>query len=790
MKRPCLLYSSFQTMPPATAIKSRRNGLVRALTGLGNRPAAIAQCQSLLRSPDPQVQDWAKRTLADLGPSQSTVRADMEIPAPTEDLSGFTPIDSDAKSPAATPSRPAAPAGSSGFAPIETPDILDTPDKPLQPTAPSLTDAASAHSDEPAPTGSLFQYQQLNAATGAPPPTAVPAAPVSEPSARKSAAEVAAVPSQIPDPPQADRLRSPQALPAQTFSLHLLSAATAIAWVWLSTWLLYQFTLALNEILAFIRWPVNPRPLLFFASSHPITLFLLCSGLVLASPWLFDQLLQRSHRLRSFSIKQLDAYSHESVLLLRRVCRQQGWLMPSLKLLPTPALLSFSYGFIPRYGRLVISQGALDQLGEDELAVLYARELARMRRWDWPVLSGLGLYLQGFYLGYEELAKRGDRQSAPTPRMLLGIASASCYSLYWLMRKVALGLARAGTAHSDRAAAALTGNPNGLIRVLLKIASTTATHIQTQQQVPLLLESIDLLTPLSCEFAVSGSWASALSWPQLLAWDRHNPYRHWLTFNLPQPLLGERIQWLRQIAQQWGLEAAIATTERKTTARIKTFSDFWHYWRPLLRQSSPFVGLLLGGACTLILWFIGGLASAFSIWQLDWLYQDRSLLYGSLLIGFGVGTLLRVNQLFPDIRPRFSSTDVDLPELYSRTELLPIDSISLNLKGELIGRSGLLNLLGQDLILKTGTGLIRLQMMTVFGPLGYLFTPPKHHPAGLVQRSVSVTGWFRRGGTIWSDVERLQAKAGKTILGQAPILSTWISLVAMLSGVYIIFSGG
>ncbi|NJN03146.1 MAG: hypothetical protein HC816_12155, partial [Leptolyngbyaceae cyanobacterium RM1_1_2] len=42
-------------------------GLVRALTGLGNRPAAIAQCQSLLRSPDPQVQDWAKRTLADLG---------------------------------------------------------------------------------------------------------------------------------------------------------------------------------------------------------------------------------------------------------------------------------------------------------------------------------------------------------------------------------------------------------------------------------------------------------------------------------------------------------------------------------------------------------------------------------------------------------------------------------------------------------------------------------------------------------------------------------------------------
>ncbi|NEQ31224.1 MAG: hypothetical protein F6K04_09480 [Leptolyngbya sp. SIO4C5] len=768
-------------------------GLVRALAGQGDIAAAIAQCQALQHHASPQAQAWAKRTLAELQIQAATAEA-VEPPPGQEDLSGFTPLEAEAAPTTpekASPAPKPTPGDISGFTPLETsasqPSEQDLQSPPIAPTS-STADSFDG-------SGSLFQYERLNAATGSPPPIQAASTPISAPTVEpQTETSLPAAAPQVPNQTQLpDRLRSPQALSsAKPVDVWLLSAITAIAWVWLSTWLLHRVTLALNSLLALIRWPFNPRPLLFFYHSHPFLVFLFCLGLVLASPWLFDELLKRLYQLKSFSTRQLEVHSHEAVLLLRRVCRQRNWLMPDLKLLPTSIPLCFSYGFSPRYGRLVISQGALEQFSEDELAVLYARELARMGRRDWPLLSGLGLYLQFFYQGYVWLAQQSDRQTAPTWQKLLGVASAICYSLYWLMRKLGLGLARLGTAKSDRAAARLTGNPNGLIRVLLKTARLTATHIQAQQQVPTLLESIDLLTPLSAQVAISqGSFAETLPWSEILAWDMRNPYRHWLTFNQPQPLLGERIQRLSQMAEQEGLKRAIAEVALDSPAvQIKSFSAFYRYWQPLVKQGGPIVGLLIGGALALILWFIGGIASAFNIWQLDWLYQDQSLLQGSLLMGFGIGTLLRINQLFPDISPTRKSSNPDLAALYRRDELLPIDSIRLIVEGQLLGHPGSLNLLGQSLLLKTDQGLIKLHFSTALGPLGYLFRQSQYHPASLIGRSVTVAGWLRRGGLIWCDIERLQTQTGKTIRGQAPIFLTWISTAATLMGIYIIFRGG
>ncbi|MFE4107101.1 hypothetical protein [Almyronema epifaneia] len=769
-----------------------RMGLVKALAGAGDFTAAIAQCQKLQQSPDSQAQAWAKRTLPDLVQSQAASFA----PSGVEDLSGFVPLQPDTANPSAKAGLPS----------LQKPPRLrhSSPQKPIStpppPSDPSPTHQAdsSADADTVTARGSLFQYQQLNAATGLSPstPTASPPSPPKTPQSTPEASVAATDPPPAPAAPLPlpERLRSPQALPVtKPVGLWLLSAATAIAWVWLLTALLHRFTLTINGGLMWIRWPVNPRPLLIFYRSHPLAVALVCAGLVVASPWLFDRLLQHLHGLRPFSTKELANYSHESVLLLRRVCRQRDWLMPSLKLLPTTAPLSFSYGFIPRYGRLVISQGALEQFSEAELAVLYARELARMGRWDWPILSGLTLTLQGFHMGYEWLAQRGDRQTVPAYRHLIGIAATICYGLYWLVRKLGLGLARLGTDKSDRAATALTGNPNSLVSLLLKTAQITATHIEEQQQVPPLLERLDLLTPLSYQFAISqGSFAAVLPWAEILSWDVHNIYRHWLTFNQSQPLLGERIQKLTQIAEQWGLQTTPIDRlhEPAASLKIRNFSDFWRYWHPLVRQGSPLAGLLVAAVIALSLWFVGGIASAFNIWQLDWLYQDQSLLQGSLLMGLGIGTLLRINPLFPDIKTALRQQNLDLPALYKQTQLLPIDSVGMTLKGQLLGRPGLLNAIGQNLILKTELGLVQLHFSTAFGPLGYLFVPSQRHPASFVQRPVQVMGWFRRGGLIWCDVEHIQIQTGKAISGQAPVFATWLSLVATLAGIYIIFSGG
>ena len=140
-----------------------------------------------------------------------------------------------------------------------------------------------------------------------------------------------------------------------------------------------------------------------------------------------------------------------------------------------------------------------------------------------------------------QAAKWGDRQTSLL-RALGATASVICYGLFWLLRKVSVLLAKQRMATGDRLAVEWTGNPNGLTRALLKLTLAMAASIETAKQTPALLESTDLLTPLSYQTVfLAGSLYPKADLPNLLAWDSQNPYRHWLNLKIGRASCRERV---------------------------------------------------------------------------------------------------------------------------------------------------------------------------------------------------------------------------------------------------------
>jgi Zn-dependent protease with chaperone function len=573
--------------------------------------------------------------------------------------------------------------------------------------------------------------------------------------------------------------------------LLFVQGITAIALFWLLQQTAFRINFSYTLFLIHLPFLHLSRDLF----DPPVWSILIPLGILLiGSRWILDSLLIVFEGLQPLSLERLAAYSPETGRSLQRLCRQQRIPLPTLGLLPTTLPVVFSYGCLPRFTRVVVSRGLLEQLADDEIATIYASEIGHIRNWDIPLLSLITVVLQIPYTLYRLAVEWGNRQTKKPLRVMASLIAAIGYGFYWWFRWTGLWLSRKRTDYSDRMATELTGNPNGLARALLKIAIGTAKDIQAQEKTTHLLEGFDLLAPLGHRLAGTlGSVYPYAPMQTVLEWERSNPYRRWLAISESHALMGDRLNQLMSYARYWQLptELEFSNSSLATVRQSRKLALTAQQWRRLLLQGAPFFGLLLGLTIVLVFYGIGWVALQLNMRPFFWLYRDASLFYGLPLIGFSLGTVIRMNRNFPDIpfRPSGGERSQPLAELLSDPETIPIDSIPSCLEGKLLGRPSLGSQQSQDLLLQTATGMVRLHCTSAFGPIGNLL-PHEIHPTDLLQQEVTVTGWFRRGVTPWIDVETLRTSGGRTSRSNHPIWSTILAAIAGLGGAYIIFSGG
>lgn len=200
-----------------------------------------------------------------------------------------------------------------------------------------------------------------------------------------------------------------------------------------------------------------------------------------------------------------------------------------------------------------------------------------------------------------------------------------------------------------------------------------------------------------------------------------------------------------------------------------------------LIQIAPFClgipfGLLMAG----IIGATWQIAFALKIINLKWIYDNWNFVTGCVLIGFSLGTLVRIEQLFPDIKSNSIQTDTQIAQILTNPTSLPIQPTQIQLQGKLLGRTGTANSLGQDLILDTHNTLIKLHHI-----------PRPGYPIAIqnfIGRQVTVIGWLRRGATPWIDIQSVHTQS-RRIPNIHPIWSYIIAFSTAVWGAVILLRG-
>ncbi|MBX9253483.1 M48 family metalloprotease [Desmonostoc muscorum CCALA 125] len=709
----------------ATANLQARVGLVMAYARTGEVSKAIAFCQNLIESNNLQVQEWATRALEHLTKRQKPEPESKNV--------------------------------ETGFVAFEN----SPPDTPA--SEEKLKDEVTETKSQNIPT--MVPLAKLKATVTPPPPP--PPLNGFMGSVTRTQAKLFGVIYWR----QAQRARAWQPLrKAKLIPLRLLAAGTFIALFWVMREIIKLALGLINQ--ALVKLPYL-EPLQFLYNDPTRLLLIALVILIGVSPWLLDLLLAKLYGQRELTKDVLNGRSREAVRVLQRCCQQRHWPLPKLRILPMAAPIILTYGSLPRNARIVVSQGLLEQLTDDEIAIIYATQLGHIAHWDFVVMSLVLLVTLPIYKVYQQVSKLGDSISGKVWRLPVTILASLIYGIWCLLTGTALWLSRLRLYYSDRTAAEITGNPNALIRALLKIAIGIATDIEKQEHTSWQLESLNIVAPISHQQSLSlGTIASHLSFESFLKWDIVNPYGRWFTINNSHPLVGDRIERLCQIARHWHLDTELHfPREQPSEARRQSF----------LLQIAPWLGIPLGVLFAGFVWVAWQLAFALKFLNLKWIYEDWSFITGCLLIGFSIGTVIRINSFFPDIKPGTVETDDGLPNLLADSYALPIDSISVRLVGKLLGRQGSSNSLAQDLILQSSAGLVKLHHVSWLGQ--------SVNHQDLIGRQIIVTGWFRRGATPWIDIQTLETQSGKAVHSPHPIWSTALAVAAQAWGAYVFLTG-
>ncbi|MEM8610959.1 MAG: zinc metalloprotease HtpX [Cyanobacteria bacterium P01_H01_bin.105] len=771
-------------------------GLIRTYETQGANAQAQSLCKPLLKSRSQAIRQWAHDKLQQLEaePAQSK-NSDSRphlVPASSfSDTSGFVPFNPNESNTDPIPSQETA------VSSAEVNESLAskvTSKVPIETQTYSTTETAS--SDGP----SLFHYETLNSKRGLGirdiaessninnSPISPLAAQSSHPSKHpdqqhSSNKQQNSLPKRVSSKsstegpeawPQGSRLSTVKSLGKVSMGQLWFTQLTTIAFLfWVVHWLLKTTLTLIRNYLQFLDQllPINIRPAAFFWNTQIWTVLIGLGLLTIVAPWLWSFLLQPSHQIPS---QQLQIYSPEVVQLLHRLCAKRRWKFPTIQQIDSELPIIFSYGWRPRYGQLVVSQGLFKHLEPDELAAIIMYEISHWSTLDWIFFSTQGLLLQGFHRAYWFFARQGKERPALI-KIAAGTLATLSYCIFWLFARLGYGLARTRTPYRDRIAVELTGNPNGLVRALAKLSNTIADEISQQGYTPPLLESLESMLPVGLE-------ESGIS-VQQYAWGAFNPLRHWLSINQAHPPLGDRLYTLGAYGRHWRLKPSLnfAHLQLKHGARTLSVND----WQDLLLQGGAWSGLILGLGIAVIMWLIGAIATSLDYPLLAWLYKDRSILIGIPLICLATGQLLRVNLFFPDITNERPTTESQLATWKTDSTLIPIKNRPATINGTLTGRPALANWLGQEWRLRIPQGSIRLHHVTYLGPLGNI-----RGLAAWLQQPIQVTGWFRRGHHPWIDIEHLRTHHNQIQFAQHPIWAAITSVLPLSYGLWIIFRGG
>lgn len=427
------------------------------------------------------------------------------------------------------------------------------------------------------------------------------------------------------------------------------------------------------------------------------------------SPPIIDLNLKKIDSLRWVPINEIGTYSNEAAEIIEEVCLKHKFKTPRLGIIDDPNPIAFIYGSVANQSRLVVSQGLLSYLDEQEIATVYAYQLGRLVKKDVSIIT-LGYSLVGLI-------------TMMTPNGIKPNLFYTCgtYLLFYLSRTAAY--------HGDHFATEITGNPNALIRALIKIAYGIVEENYRSEESSNLLKATRILGIYDHYLAIpTGIVSEEKNLGKVITWDLFNPWARWLELNTTHPLTGKRLGVLTDYIEQLELNsehnliAVIAEGKKLNQRKLRHNFGF-----DLLMSNLPAIGLFLGLAISLKT-------------PMSWLSLS--------LLGLGLGIIIKSSMMY--LLPQ-KLRETNIINLFTSPYTNPFRGTRVKLSGELIGGQKDSYWWSSQFILQDSTAMIEVNYVPLL--------QPKLDPASSNQ--VTAIGWFRRGINPYLDLRELTVQTKK-----------------------------
>jgi heat shock protein HtpX len=145
---------------------------------------------------------------------------------------------------------------------------------------------------------------------------------------------------------------------------------------------------------------------------------------------------------------------------IEKLCAQRGLKVPRIGIIYSGTPNAFSFGWLRRDARVVVTKGLLDVLTPEEANAVLAHEIGHIEHFDFAIMAVAALAPLLLYQIYAF-----SRNNNNTRAVAYG-----AYLCYWVSQFVVLLLNRTREYYADHYSAEVTHTPDALSSALVKIA--------------------------------------------------------------------------------------------------------------------------------------------------------------------------------------------------------------------------------------------------------------------------------------------------------------------------------
>ncbi|MBU0547739.1 MAG: M48 family metalloprotease [Candidatus Omnitrophica bacterium] len=427
-------------------------------------------------------------------------------------------------------------------------------------------------------------------------------------------------------------------------------------------------------------------------------------------------------------------------IFISKICQDKGVNFPRMGIILDGSPNAFTYGHHPNNARIVITQGLLDLLSEEETEAVVAHEMGHVLHWDMLIMTLAQLVPLVLYYIYRTLIRlriKGKDKTAPF-RILIAV---SAYVLYTISEFIVLWFSRLREYFADRFSGEVTGNPNALASALVKIGYGLAGDDSGKGSIKYKerQDTLNSLGPMGIFdsktaniLAVSGysgprSMGGEVDKEKLRGaakWDLWNPWAAYYELQSTHPLIAKRLRFLSNQSRVLGKDPYVEFNQRRPES----------YWDDFLLDLSikafPFIAFV----ASITLFIVK--KEAFFLW------------FGAFV--FGSAYLIHTLFSYPDS----DFPVLNIKNLLSKIKVSAIRPVPCLIRGKIIGRGVPGLIFSEDFVMQDETGIIFLDYRQPLGIFNFLFGLLR--AARYINEEVEVVGWYRRAPVPYIEIKKLK----------------------------------